>query len=167
MEYPVSREVVQSLCNELTDLVPYLTRIIESLERHCGLYSARLAEVVPVDVIEELDQWLKGHLGNMRLERGTRVAQGLDVELELLERIFPGPAMPNVAGSMVREARYRAGRKVTQRQLAVRLQTLGIDISRTAISRIEVGRRPVTDSEVAAICKALDVSVQWLLGDTG
>ena len=73
--------------------------------------------------------------------------------------------MPNVVGSRIREARYRGGAKVTQLQLAARLQTLGIDIGRTAISKIEAGRRPVTDSEVAAICKALDVSAQWLFGD--
>ena len=73
--------------------------------------------------------------------------------------------MSNVVGSRIREARYWAGRKVTQLQLAARLQTLGVDIGRTAISKIEAGRRPVTDSELAAICKALDVSVQWLFGD--
>ena len=75
--------------------------------------------------------------------------------------------MPNVVGSRIREGRYRAGRKITQLQLAARLQTLGIDIGRTAISKIEAGRRPVTDSEIAAICKALDVSVEWLFGEDG
>ena len=72
--------------------------------------------------------------------------------------------MRNIAGPRIREARYRAGKKVTQLELAARLQSAGVDVSRTAISKIEAGRRPVTDVEVVAICKALDVTPQWLLG---
>jgi hypothetical protein len=89
MQYPVSRVVVQRLCDERADLVPYLTRIVESLELHGGLYSAKLAESVPIDVIEELDDWLKGHRRNR--EEGMQIAssEGLDAGLELLQRIFP------------------------------------------------------------------------------
>lgn len=36
--------------------------------------------------------------------------------------------------------------------------------ARTCISKIEAGRRPVTDVELVAICKALDVDPGWLLG---
>ena len=91
MEYPVSRVVVQRLCDERADLVPYLTRIVESLERHGGLYSAKLAEFLPVEVIVEIDGWLKGH--RERIDRSdlspTDSSAGLDVGLELLARMFP------------------------------------------------------------------------------
>ncbi|MGH7844982.1 MAG: hypothetical protein ACREQW_07415 [Candidatus Binatia bacterium] len=91
MEYPVSRIIVQRLCDERADLVPYLTRIVDSLECHGGLYSAKLAESVPIDVIEELNDWLKSHWGSTNAERGAQTvsSKGLEAALELLERIFP------------------------------------------------------------------------------
>ena len=70
--------------------------------------------------------------------------------------------MRNVVGVRIREARYRGGQKITQQELAARLQTLGLDIDRTAISKIESGRRPITDVEIIAICKALDIKVVTL-----
>ncbi len=72
--------------------------------------------------------------------------------------------MGNLVGPRIREARYRGGKKVTQRDLAARLQTLGVDLDRTTISKIESGRRPVTDGEIAAICGALEVTPNWLFG---
>jgi hypothetical protein len=91
MEYPVSRVVVQRLCDERADLVPYLTRIVDSLERNGGLYSAKLAEVLPGDVIEELNNWLMGHCeaANKQERVQTDSAEGLEAGLEVLERIFP------------------------------------------------------------------------------
>jgi hypothetical protein len=91
MEYSVSRVVVQRLCDERADLVPYLTRIVESLERHGGLYSTMLAESVPVDVIEELNAWLKGHWRKTNAEPGAQndACEALEAGLEVLERIFP------------------------------------------------------------------------------
>jgi hypothetical protein len=91
MEYSVSRVVVQRLCDERADLVPYLTRIVDSLERHGGLYSAKLAELLPVDVIEELNNWLKGHWRGVNRGEGmqTAASENLEAGLELLERIFP------------------------------------------------------------------------------
>ncbi len=70
--------------------------------------------------------------------------------------------MRNVVGPRIREARYRSGQKVTQQELASRLQTLGVDLDRTAISKIEAGRRPVTDMEIIGICKALGINVATL-----
>jgi len=90
MKYPVSRVIVQRLCDDREDLVPYLNRIIDSLERHGGLYQAKLAEVVPVDVIEELNDWLKGHRTSVNRVEGVQTpsCEGLEAGLELLERIF-------------------------------------------------------------------------------
>ena len=70
--------------------------------------------------------------------------------------------MKNVVGTRIREARYRSGPKVTQEQLAARLQSLGVAIDRTAISKIEAGKRPVTDIEIITICKALGIKVAML-----
>ena len=68
-------------------------------------------------------------------------------------------------GPRIQEARYRSGQKVTQEQLAARLQSLGIEIDRTAISKIEAGRRPVTDIEIEGICQALGIKVATLFGE--
>jgi len=91
MQYPVSRVIVQRLCDDREDLVPYLNRIIDSLERHGGLYQAKLAEVVPLDVIEELNDWLNSHRrsNNAAQAAQTVSSEGLEAGLELLERIFP------------------------------------------------------------------------------
>ena len=70
--------------------------------------------------------------------------------------------MKNVVGPRIRSARYRSGNRVTQEQLAARLQTLSIDLDQTTISRIESGNRPITDIEIIAICKALDINVSTL-----
>ena len=72
----------------------------------------------------------------------------------------------NVIGSRVRQARRMSSPQVSQVDLVARLQVLGLKIEQSAISKIENGQRPVLDTEVALIAKALDVSVAWLLGET-
>lgn len=52
--------------------------------------------------------------------------------------------------------------RITQRDLAARLQTQGITIERDSISRIEIGTRFVTDYELKILAKTLDVSMEWL-----
>jgi transcriptional regulator with XRE-family HTH domain len=47
-------------------------------------------------------------------------------------------------------------------ELAARLQVLGITIDRSGVAKLESGRRPVSDIEVAAIAKILKVSIPWL-----
>ena len=54
--------------------------------------------------------------------------------------------------------------KKSQRQLADTLQLLGLDVDKNAIQRIEAGKRFVTDIEIIFLCKALNVSVNELLG---
>lgn len=66
----------------------------------------------------------------------------------------------NVVGSRVRKARKEA--KITQIQLAARLQVSGIRIDQAGLSKLESGIRPATDVEVAAIAKALKVPIAWL-----
>ena len=66
----------------------------------------------------------------------------------------------NIIGSHVRKARKEA--KITQIDLAARLQVLGIKIDQAGMSKLEGGNRPVTDIEVAAIAKILKVPISRL-----
>lgn len=63
--------------------------------------------------------------------------------------------MRNVVGPRIREARYLGGRNVAQLNLAAKHQTLGVDLERTALSKIENGKRPVNDLEIVVFCDAL------------
>ncbi len=68
----------------------------------------------------------------------------------------------NLVGARVTEARLRQGMK--QNELLARLQVAGIEISIPALSLLEGQKRPVSDIELVALSKALNVSVEWLLG---
>lgn len=67
----------------------------------------------------------------------------------------------NLCGKNV--SRYRKELKLSQRQLAEKLQVEGLDIDKNAVQRIEAGKRFVTDIEIVAICKALGRSFEELL----
>lgn len=66
----------------------------------------------------------------------------------------------NLCGEKIKLARTK--KRITQRDLAARLQTQGITIERDSISRIEIGTRFVTDYELKILAKTLDVSMEWL-----
>lgn len=68
----------------------------------------------------------------------------------------------NLCGIRVKQARTRL--KWSQEQLAAQIQLTGLDITQRAISRIETGDRVVPDYELIHLSKALDVSIQYLLG---
>lgn len=55
--------------------------------------------------------------------------------------------------------------RLSQEQLAAKLQLQGLEITQRAISRIETGARVVPDFEIHYFAKALDVSPLWLLED--
>ena len=63
----------------------------------------------------------------------------------------------NLVGQRIREARSKA--KLSQEQVVARLQSLGVDIDQTALSRIENGERQITDIEVVAVCQILDQDI--------
>ena len=69
----------------------------------------------------------------------------------------------NICGLRVREAREKL--KLSQDQLAARLQTEGLGVNQNSVSRIETGKRIVADFELAALAKVLNVDVNWLLQD--
>lgn len=68
----------------------------------------------------------------------------------------------NIVGTRVRQARRAAKPPITQKDLVARLQTEGIRIDQSGLSKLESGRRPVTDIEVAALAEALKVPITGL-----
>ena len=59
----------------------------------------------------------------------------------------------------------RESKNLSQSDLAATLQTMNVNIDQQMISKIEKNLRQVTDYEVAAICKCLDVSFEWITAD--
>lgn len=70
----------------------------------------------------------------------------------------------NLCGEKIAQLRMEMVPKTSQRQLADRLQLIGIDIDKNAIQRIECGKRFVTDIEINAFCKIFEISPNELLG---
>ena len=68
----------------------------------------------------------------------------------------------NIIGNRVKEARIRAG--LSQRQLSEKMELLAVYTCRGSISRIENGQRAITDIEIDALSKVLDVSLDYLFG---
>lgn len=58
---------------------------------------------------------------------------------------------------------FRTNMKISQRELADRMQLVGIDVDKNAIQRIECGKRFVTDIEIVAFAKVFNVSYDELL----
>lgn len=67
----------------------------------------------------------------------------------------------NVCGKNV--SIFRINMKISQRELADRMQLVGIDVDKNAIQRIECGKRFVTDIEIIAFAKVFNVSYNELL----
>ena len=67
----------------------------------------------------------------------------------------------NICGKRVFE--FRKEMKLSQRELAEKLQLVGHDVDKNAIQRIESGQRFVTDIELVALCKVLEKSYEDLL----
>ena len=68
----------------------------------------------------------------------------------------------NICGEQI--AKLRMARKLSQRQLADKLQLLGLDIDKNAVQRIEAGKRFVTDIELVYFAMVFDISFDVLLG---
>ena len=67
----------------------------------------------------------------------------------------------NVCGANI--ARFRMQLGISQRELADRMQLVGIDIDKNAIQRIECGKRFVTDIEILSFAKVFDITLDALL----
>lgn len=68
----------------------------------------------------------------------------------------------NLVGARVELARKNAGMK--QKDLLAQLQVSGIDLTASALSKLEGQMRSVTDIELVSLARILGVTVGWLLG---
>lgn len=57
----------------------------------------------------------------------------------------------------------RIEKKLTQDQLAAKLQVLGCDVTRSALAKIEVGQRHLYPDEIRALKEILKVSYDEIL----
>ena len=69
----------------------------------------------------------------------------------------------NIIYEQLKISRVKAD--LTQDELAVKMQTLGVNIDQQMISRIERNERIVTDYELATLCQILKVTEKELLQD--
>ena len=77
------------------------------------------------------------------------------------KRIVDQPKF-NMIGERVRQARIKAG--LSQQALSQKLELQAVYVCRGSVSRIEIGERAVTDIEIDAISKVLNVSLDTLFG---
>ena len=68
----------------------------------------------------------------------------------------------NCSGERIRRAREDA--KLSQEQLAAKIQLEGHSLTQKAISRVEAGQRIIPDFEIPLFAEALGVDPLWLLG---
>ncbi|MGO5028243.1 helix-turn-helix domain-containing protein [Candidatus Agathobaculum pullicola] len=78
-------------------------------------------------------------------------------------KIYDYHGKKNLCGDRIHQA--RTTQRMSQSDLAARMQVNGVIIEREAISKIETGDRFVTDYELLTFAKVLGVSVDWLLMD--
>lgn len=80
-------------------------------------------------------------------------------------KIYRYKGRKNLCGDRIREARLK--KRITQADLAARLQVAGIVMERDSISRIEIGTRFVADYELVVLSEILGVSLDWLAEKDG
>lgn len=76
-------------------------------------------------------------------------------------KIYDYNGKKNICGGKIREARQK--QRLSQSDLAAKMQVCGITLERDSISRIEIGTRFVTDYELMIFAKVLKVDTDWLL----
>ena len=69
--------------------------------------------------------------------------------------------MNNLCGKNI--ARFRMESGYSQRELADKMQLVGLDLDKNAIQRIECGNRFVTDIELAAFAQHFEKSIEELI----
>lgn len=75
-------------------------------------------------------------------------------------KIYDYGGMKNISGDRIHQA--RTAQRMSQADLAARMQVNGVVIEREAISKIETGDRFVTDYELMVFARVLQVSMEWL-----
>ena len=77
-------------------------------------------------------------------------------------KIYDYNGRKNICGDRIREARIK--QRMTQADLAARIQVEGVIMERDSISRVEIETRFIPDYEIPIFAKVLGVSALWLLG---
>lgn len=80
-------------------------------------------------------------------------------------KIYDYKGRSNICGEKIR--RFRRERKLSQGELAARLQLQEVQLDQKAVSRVEMGERFVADFELVAFSRALRVPLEELLGLSG
>lgn len=57
----------------------------------------------------------------------------------------------------------RQANHLSQRDFAIKLQLMGYDVDKNVITRIETGKRHVTDKELVVFCKIFQVSIDEMM----
>ena len=78
-------------------------------------------------------------------------------------KIYDYGGKKNICGDRIREA--RVVQRMSQNELAAKMQVEGITIERDSISRVEIGTRFVADYEVQALANYFQVSSDDLLNN--
>lgn len=76
-------------------------------------------------------------------------------------KIYDYAGKKNLSGDRIHRA--RTAMRLSQADLAARMQVNGVLIGREAISKIETGDRLIADYELLVFSKVLNVSLEWLL----
>lgn len=77
-------------------------------------------------------------------------------------KIYKPNGRCNISGVRIKAERENA--KLSQEQLAAKVQLLGLNMTQQSISRIEKGERIVADYELEYFAEALNKSILFLLG---
>lgn len=77
-------------------------------------------------------------------------------------KIYDFEGQKNISGDRIHQV--RATKRISQADLAARMQVKGVFIEREAISKIETGDRFVTDYELMIFADVLGVTMDWLTG---
>ena len=77
-------------------------------------------------------------------------------------KIYDFDGEKNISGDRIHQA--RTAMRLSQADLAARMQINGVTIEREAISKIETGDRFVADYELMVFAKVLNVSIECLIG---
>ena len=75
-------------------------------------------------------------------------------------KIYDYNGKKNISGNRIREVRLR--RRLTQEELAAKMQLEGVLLERDSVSRIEIGTRFVSDYELLVFAEVLGVPANWL-----
>lgn len=91
----------------------------------------------------------------------SRMMLDINTQGAMQMKIYEYKGKKNLCGDRIRLARLKG--RITQSELAARLQVEGVTLERDSISRIEIGTRFVTDYELKIFAKVLNVTVEWLI----